>query len=171
MAPPPAPRVKVGPVVKAPPCLWSRVAPAQAPMVLSAALVETLDLALQAPVAWGLTLPSTEDPQWTVVPTISYLPALTVVQDQCRHQSQDLWVDLSLGQAPRNSMDWAPVGPACPPLPLIVALLVISEVSPHQADPAPRDHHSHSAQAPMDPVDQMAHLTVARLGPMDLTSS
>ena len=63
MAPPPAPRVKVGPVVKAPPCLWSHVAPAQAPMVLSAALVETLDLAHQVPVAWGLTLPSTEDPQ------------------------------------------------------------------------------------------------------------
>lgn len=106
-----------------------------------------------------------------MVPTISYLPALTVVQDQCRARSRDPWVDLSLGQAPRNSMDWAPVGQACPPLPIIVALLVISEASPHLADPAPRDHHSHLAQAPTDPVDQMARLTVARLGPMDLTSS
>jgi len=104
-----------------------------------------------------------------VVPTISYLLALTVVQDQCR--VRDPWVDLSLGQAPRNSMDLAPVDLACPPPPLTVALLVISEASPHLEDPAPRDHLSHLAQAPTDPVDQMVRLTVAHLGPMDLTSS
>lgn len=106
-----------------------------------------------------------------MAPTISYLPALTAVQDQCQPQSPDPWVDLSLAQAPHNSMDSAPVDLACPTLPLTVALLVIFEASPRQADPARRAHHSPSVQAPMDPVDQMARPTVGHLGPMDLTSS
>lgn len=106
-----------------------------------------------------------------MAPTISYLPALTAVQDQCQPRSQDPWADLSLAQAPHNSMDSAPVDLACPTLPLTVDLLVIFEASPRQADLAPPGHHSPLVQAPMDPVDLMARLTVGHLGLMDLTSS
>ena len=106
-----------------------------------------------------------------MAPTISYLPALTAVQDQCQPQSRDPWVDLSLAQAPHNSMDLAPVDPACPTLPLTVDLLVISEDSHRQADQDPRVHRSHLVQALMAPVDQMVRPTVGRLAPMDLTST
>ena len=79
-------------------------------------------------------------------------------------------MDLSLDLAPRNSMDSAPVDPACPTLPLTVDLLVIFEASHRQEDQAPPGPRSPLVQAPMAPVDQMVRHTVAPLGPMDLTS-
>lgn len=80
-------------------------------------------------------------------------------------------MDLSLGQAPHNSMDLAPVDLACPTLPLTVDLLVIFEDSRHRADRAPLVHLFHLVQDPMDLVDLTAHPTAAPRDLMDPISS
>ena len=170
MVPPPALPPPPGAVLPLP---WCPVALAQDPTVSSAAPRETPVQALQARVGWAQWDPQSPllRPQWTaglsLLPTISYLPALTAAP--C--PAPALWAGPSLARVPHNSMDWGPVAPACRPLPLTVVLLVTTAASLLQAARAPRGLPSPSGPAAPTAPAVLAGLTVALRDLTDPTSS
>ena len=111
-----------------------------------------------------------------MVPTISYLPALTVDPAPCQVQVKVPWVDLNLGlvqaQALHNSMVLVLVVPEFQILLLtVVLLLVIIVVNLLQGDQVHLVPHFHLVQDQMAPVVRMVHHPVVPQvrDPMDLT--